>query len=200
VSTRRIPSVFLETNDITKICLIVIGQDPTVKNETSRETIETVLNLDEPRGSLYRYISLLCEGLGLGLCQHVYATNYAKNFFIRPPTQIKECNLLEEVSPYWLPLLQEELSFFPGRPILTLGEPILKALLVDPQKAMVRRYWGYTPDWASTQAIFSFVAPEENKLERRLFPIPHQPSLRKGFYKARVRAYLGYMKNNLNPG
>ena len=124
------------TDDIRKVRLVVIGQDPTVKNEASRETIETVLNLDKPRGSLYKYISLICEGLGLDLCRHVYATNYAKNFFIRPPTQIVECNLLHESSQYWLPLLKEELSLFPSRPIVTLGEPLLKALLIDAKKSL----------------------------------------------------------------
>jgi uracil-DNA glycosylase len=199
VPTDKIPIVFMETSDVGKIRLIVIGQDPTVKKETSREMIETVLNLDKPRGSLHKYISLICEGLGLDLCQHVYATNYAKNFFIRPPTQIKECNLLGEFSQYWLPLLQEELSLFPGRPILTLGQPLLKALLADPKKALVRLYWGYTSDWARSQAVFSFVAAEENKLKRRLFPFPHQPSLRKRFYDAKFQSYLGYMKNNMTP-
>ena len=200
VPTDKIPSVFMETDDVRKIRLIVIGQDPTVKKETSRKTIDTVLNLDKPRGSLYKYISRICGGLGLDLCQHVYATNYAKNFFIRPPTQIEACNLLDESSRYWLPLLQEELSLFPGRSILTLGEPLLKALLIDPKKALVRWYWGYTPDWERAQAVFSFVAPEENKLERRLFPFPHQPSLRKRFYGAKLHLYLGYMKNNMTVG
>jgi hypothetical protein len=103
----------MEADDIGKIRLIVIGQDPTVKNEASRETIETVLNLDKQHSSLYNYISLICEKLGLDLPQHVYFTNYAKNFFTHPSTQIVECNLLHEVSQYWLPLLQEELSIFP---------------------------------------------------------------------------------------
>jgi uracil DNA glycosylase len=89
VPTDKIPSVFMEADNVTKIRLIVMGQDPTVKNEASRKLIQTVLNLDKPGGSLYKYLSLICERLGLDLCQHVYAINYAKNFFIRPPTQIK---------------------------------------------------------------------------------------------------------------
>lgn len=200
VPTDRIPSIFMGTDDVRKVRLIVIGQDPTVKNEASRETIETVLNLDKPHGSLYKYISLICERLGLDLSQHVYATNYAKNLFIRPPTQIVECDLLHEFSQYWLPLLQEELSLFPSRPIVTLGEPLLKALLFDPKKALVRWYWGYTPDWVRTKAVFSFVSQEENKLGRRLFPFPHQPSLRKRFYGAKLQSYLGYMKTTMTQG
>lgn len=200
VSTDKIPSVFMQNDDVRDVRLIVIGQDPTVKKETSRTTIETVLNLDKPRGSLYKYVSLICDGLGLDLCQHVYATNYAKNFFIRPPTQIGECNVLAEFGQYWLPLLQAELSLFPSRPILTLGEPLLKALLADPKKALVRWYWGYTQNWGMTKAVFSFVRPEENKLDRRLFPFPHQPSLRKRFYGAKLESYLGYMKKTMTLG
>lgn len=39
----KIPSVFVETDDVTRICLIVIGQDPTVKDNASRETITDAL-------------------------------------------------------------------------------------------------------------------------------------------------------------
>jgi uracil-DNA glycosylase len=115
-------------------------------------------------------------------------------------SQIVECNLLHESSQNWLPLLKEELSFFPSRPIVTLGEPLLKALLIDAKKALVRRYWGYTPDWVRTKAVFSFVSQEENKLDRRLFPFPHQPSLRKKFYGATLQSYLGYMKAAMTQG
>jgi len=200
VPTDRIPSVFMETDDVRNIRLIVIGQDPTVKNEASRETIKTVLNLDKTHGSLYKYISLICEGLGLDLGQHVYATNYAKNFFIRPPTQIVDCNVLHEFSQYWLPLLQEELSLFPSQAIVTLGEPLLRALLIDPKKAFVSQYWGYTPNWVTTKTVFSFVSEDENRLGRRLFPFPHQPSLRKRFYSAKLQSYLLYMKNTMTQG
>ena len=198
VPTDKIPSVYMEADDVRNIRLVVIGQDPTVKREGSREKINTVLNLDKQRGSLYRYISEICRGLGLDLCQHVYATNYAKNFFVRPPTQVEECSLLDEFGQYWLPLLQEELSLFPDRPILTLGQPLLKTLIIDPRKAMVRWYWRYSPDWEEKHKTdFLHVVPEDNKLRRRLFPFPHQPSLRKPFYKATLRLYLGYMKTNM---
>ena len=200
VPTDKTPSIFMETDNVRMIRLIVIGQDPTVKNEASREKIKTVLNLDKPRGSLYRYLSQICDGLGLDLRQNVYATNFAKNFFIQPPTQIEECNLLNETSRYWLPLLQEELSLFPDQPIVTLGEPLLKVLLLDPKKALVRSYWGYTPDWVRVKPVFSLVSPEENKIKRRLFPFPHQPSLRKKFYSTNLQSYLTYMRNNMTLG
>ena len=146
VATDRIPSVFMESSDTRNIWLVIVGQDPTVKRKSSREEIGTVLNLDKQSGSLYKYIRKICEELGLELSQHVYATNFAKNFFLKPPTQIKECDLLGKFSPHWLPLLREELALFPGRPILTLGEPLLRVLLHDRHKALVRKYWGYRKD------------------------------------------------------
>ena len=170
VTEDKIPSVFIETDDITKIRLVVIGQDPTVKNEASRKTITTVLNLDKANGSISKYLSTICDGLGLNLHQHVYATNYAKNFFIRPPTQVKECNLLDETSCYWLPLLRSELSRFPECIIITLGEPLMHTLLIKPQKALLRDYWGYTPGRSITQPVFSYIPPEENKLNQKIFP------------------------------
>ena len=115
-------------------------------------------------------------------------------------SQIVECNLLHESSQYWLPLLEEELSLFPSRLIVTLGEPLLKAPLIDAKKTLVRRYWRYTPDWVRTKAVFSFVSQEENKLYRRLFTFPHQPSLRKRFYGATLQSYLGYMKAAMTQG
>ncbi len=196
VTTNKIPSVFIETDDIRKIRLIVIGQDPTVKNEASRKTITTVLNLDKPNGSISKYLSIICDGLGLNIHQQVYATNYAKNFFIRPPTQIKECNLLDETGCYWLPLLRKELSLFPDCTIITLGEPLLRAILIKPRKALLRDYWGYTQGWISNQPVFSYVPPEENKLNQKIFPFPHQPSIRKAFYRATLYSYLNYVRNN----
>jgi hypothetical protein len=61
---------------------------PTIKNEGQRAKIRVVLNLDRPRGSLRRYLMRLCQGLGLELDRHVYATNYVKCFFVQPPTRI----------------------------------------------------------------------------------------------------------------
>ena len=46
------------------IKLIIIGQDPTVKNCESREKIEYTLNLDK-KGSLKKYISDICIQLDI---------------------------------------------------------------------------------------------------------------------------------------
>ncbi|MGA2159803.1 MAG: hypothetical protein ABSG90_11375 [Dehalococcoidia bacterium] len=197
IPTDQIPDVFTETDDVRDIRLIVIGQDPTVKSEASRSTINTVLNLDKHQGCLYGYLSHICNNLGLDLKENVYATNFAKNFFKQPPTLIKERDLLKETSPYWLPLLHKELWYFPGRLIVTLGQPLLKVLLLDPTKALVRVYWGYYPDWIRAKLVFSSVPAQENKLDRELFPLPHQPSSGKKFYRANLQAYLNYVKRNM---
>ena len=60
------------------IRLIIIGQDPTVKNINSIKKIETTLNLDK-KNALTSYINRICNGLGLSL-SNVYATNLFKYF------------------------------------------------------------------------------------------------------------------------
>jgi hypothetical protein len=86
-----------------------------------------------------------------------------KDFFVRPPPQIKECRLLDEFGLYWLLLFHKELSLFPGRPILTAGQPLLQVLVIDPPKAMVRWYWRYRPDGKeSRKSDFLRVAPQDN--------------------------------------
>jgi len=90
-----------------EIKLILFGQDPTVKNLKSRAKITTVLNLDR-NGHLRRYLEGVCEVMGLKLDENVCATNYFKNFFIKPPTQIEEINIFEKFTQIWLPFLLEE--------------------------------------------------------------------------------------------
>lgn len=91
---RPIPKVFQGSGDIK---LIILGQDPTVKDIASRDKIETVLNLDKS-GNLRNYLSKICNHLGVSLDENVYATNYLKNFFIKPPTQIKDIDIFKEFS------------------------------------------------------------------------------------------------------
>ncbi|MFC1998781.1 hypothetical protein ACFLVR_03955 [Chloroflexota bacterium] len=192
----NIPRVFTKAKNASDVRLIVIGQDPTIKNEKRRQFITTVLNLDKPKWSLYKYISRICCELGLELEQHVYATNFAKNFFIEPPAQIKECDVLEKVLPYWLPLLQEELSYFPNAKIITLGEPLLKVLSKDKKKAFVNRYWDYNKKWMEEPPIhFSFVDNIDSIINRMFFPFPHQPSIKKDFYNNNFNAYSLFVKN-----
>ena len=176
-----------------QIKLIFLGQDPTVKNPTSRGKITMVLNLNR-RGGLWNYLVKICKGLQLDLRQHVYATNYFKNFFVMPPTQITEVNVLERSSRLWLPFLLDELTPFAGAPVIALGQPLLSVLINKEVAPLVRDYWGYTSCWKSGEALpFRYLQPDENHLHRRVFPFPHQPSIRKEFYKQRMADYITFV-------
>jgi hypothetical protein len=190
-SNYPIPRVYRGKGEVR---IVILGQDPTVKNEKSRTLIKTVLNLDRS-SHLRRYLSSICDGLGLDLDENVYATNYIKNFFVHPPTQIKEINILETFTPFWLPLLKDELSQFPSVPVIILGQPLLRAVINQSASPNVRDYWGYRSDWKEGRfGELGFLKPWENILDRRIFPFPHQPSLRKQFYRERLDQYIAFCK------
>lgn len=170
------------------IKLVVIGQDPTIKNEQQREKIKCTLNLDKA-GALRRYIEEICNGLGIGI-ENVYATNLFKYFYSVPPA--KTFDVLKKHLQPNLRLLKKELSVFPSMPIITLGEPLLKLLVND--KAKVRDYWGYDSNTHASNGIFKFVSDDENRLDRVLFPFCHQPSLRKAFYKDTLVDYIQFVR------
>src|SRR3972149_8895748 len=177
-----------------EIKLIVLGQDPTIKNASGRAQITIALNL-RGYGALWNYLAGICKGLQLDLRQHEYATNYYKNFFIRPPTQIDEINIFERFADRWLPLLQDEISQFNNVPIISLGQPLLSALVRNGASPLVRDYWGYTPDWKEgKRRPYRFLRPDENVLGRLIFPFPHQPSIRKQFYRERLMSYTAFVK------
>jgi len=176
-----------------KIKLVVLGQDPTVKDAAARKNIKMVLNLDK-RGSVNAYLGIICRGLGIEK-ENIYATNLYKNFFIAPPTQIEAINIFQEFSPVWLPVLMDELAEFVNVPMITLGEPILAPLLSVGAIPKIRHYWGYVTEWKTQELLpFGFLRPDENKLGRTVFPFPHQPSLRKEFYRTKMENYLAYVK------
>jgi uracil-DNA glycosylase len=200
-STLDIPDIFCGEGEIR---LIFLGQDPTVKNPRSRRRIKKVLNLDKD-GSLKAYLSKICEGLGLELDQHVYATNYLKNFFVDPPTQIDEIDVFQVFGAIWLPALQAELALFPQAPVITLGEPLLTALVRGAANPRVRDYWGYTPRWKSGETgPFRYLGPHENSLERTVFPFPHQPKFddktRGVFYRERLADYTAFVRQEAFSG
>lgn len=178
-----------------EIKLIVLGQDPTVKNPKSRRAIRTVLNLDRTC-SIRTYLASLCNGLGIQLTENMYATNLYKNFFIRPPTQITKIDVFQEFIDTWLPLLNDELKPFAGIHVITLGEPILAPLVGNNTSTKVRDYWGYTPEWKAGEVKpFEYIKAADNQLNRIIFPFPHQPSLRKQFYKARMSDYVSFVES-----
>jgi hypothetical protein len=182
------------------IKLVVLGQDPTVKRASERAKIRVVLNLDRD-SNLRRYVSRICQGLGLELDRHVYGTNYVKNFFVRPPTQIKENDVLAGASRWWLPLLLDELAPFAGVPVVALGQPLLGLLTTGDASRLVRDYWGYRPGWRSGEkGEFCSLAPGQNRLGRVVFPFPHQPSIGKPFYREHMDDYIAFVRRTAGFG
>lgn len=164
-----------------EIRLIIIGQDPTVKNIKTRDKINTTLNLDK-KGALKIYITDICNALGIGL-ENVYATNVFKYFYTIPPA--KTINVLADHFQPNEELLIEELSLYPNIPIITLGEPVLK-LLTD-MKNKVRKYWGYDKVGFSYTSLYNHMA----------FPFPHQQTKNKDFYKNHFDNYLSFVKKQI---
>jgi len=180
-----------------EIKLVILGQDPTVKNQKSLAKIKTVLNLDKS-GNLRNYLSEICKGLGLDLNKNVYATNYLKNFFVKPPTQFKDNDLFTKFAELWLPLLRKELAPFGNIPVITLGQPVLSLVTQRGAPKHVRDYWGYNNEWKSGKTLpFKFIDPENNLLNHNIFPFPHQPSIAKQFYRSRLMKYVDFMRDYL---
>ena len=192
-----IPKAYCGTGEIR---LIILGQDPTVKNPLSRAKINTVLNLDR-KGSLRAYLDDICQGLGLDLDRNVYATNYLKNFFVAPPTQIDQEGIFTRFAQVWLPFLREELAHFGNAPVIALGEPVLSIVLQGDAPKLVREYWGYSAEWRVGKTIpFRYVKPADNVLSRVVFPFPHQPSITKRFYYERLQAYVKFVRSTMASG
>jgi hypothetical protein len=193
--SQKIPAVHRGTGPIR---LVVLGQDPTVKNEASRQKILHVLNL-KGSGALHNYLQRICLDLQLDLKQNVYATNYVKNFFTSPPTQIKELDVLALASKHWLPLLLDELADFPNVPVITLGQPLLERIVTKGASPLVRDYWDYQPRWErNAKRKWAYLPSEQNVLNRMIFPFPHQPSLRKSFYRQHLPYYLQFVHKRMH--
>ena len=81
----KIPKPYLLGKEIK---LIIIGQDPTVRNENSRKDVTTVLNLNKENGALFNYVNEIATRLNCDIHENVYATNLLKCFFTVPPVCI----------------------------------------------------------------------------------------------------------------
>lgn len=173
-----------------KIKLIIIGQDPTVKIEKSRESIEYTLNLDKA-GSLKAYINQICSSLGISF-ENIYASNIFKHFYTYPPE--RTMHVLHSHLTANLELLKEELAAYPRVPVITLGLPVLQ--LLAGEKSQVRDYWSYNSKTRNCDGKFSYCLAKENKLGRDIYPFPHQPSIRKEFYSLNLNNYIKYLKSN----
>jgi hypothetical protein len=193
IDTRhKIPKIYRGRG---KIKLIVIGQDPTIVNKASRKNITTVLGLDRP-GKMQRYIFGLCEKLGVNPINELYATNLFKNFFEEPPDYGGE--LLKKILDFWFPILKEEISNFPGVPVITLGDSVLEFITEETKKQYVRDHWGYTENWRNGEGKpFTHLQPKENLLGNIVFPFPRQPSVINEFYTERFDDYISYMRNSI---
>lgn len=180
-----------------KIKLIVIGQDPTIRNKASRKNITTVLNLDKP-GKLQRYIFGICESLSIDPNTELYATNLFKNFFEETPDYAD--NNLYKFFDYWFPVLQKEMYRLPDVPVMFLGDNVLEFLTLKGVDKHVRNYWGYTDNWHETggNGTMKHIYPHENLLNKIVFPFPQQPSIIKEFYASRLTAYTDFIKHIIN--
>lgn len=186
-----------------QIRLIVIGQDPTVQNATSRRKIKTVLNLDK-NGGLRTFLIDLCRRLGLTLDEDVYATNACKNFFVRLPTAITEANVLSLSTPMWLPILRSEVERFPAAAIISLGQPVLAMLTQPAAYHEMKYYWGYDRHWKSgVRQPMQYIPVEHSAIGRPIFPYIHQPSLRGArtvFYRERMAEYIEFIRHHSGLG
>ncbi|MCL2597696.1 MAG: uracil-DNA glycosylase family protein [Paludibacter sp.] len=167
-----------------KIKLIIIGQDPTIRNVERRSNITCTLNLNKG-GSLKTYIEKICAPLDCSI-DNVYATNLFKYFYTIPPADT--LNILFKHLDKNLDLLKKEIEKFPDAKIITLGEPVLQLLTSENNK--VKKYW-----CQSKGVQFSKCLAKNNKLERDFYPFIHIRSY-KGFYKDNFYNYLDYIKNN----
>lgn len=171
-----------------EIKLIIIGQDPTIRNPASRKKIIYTLNLDK-KNALKSYIAEICKELGIGI-ENVYATNLFKYFYNVPPADTSE--VLQKHLESNINLLKEEIAQHENIPIITLGEPVLQLLTNNKNK--VRIYWDYDKKTCLSNGNYLVSVAAENKLNRNFYPFPHQPSLRKVFYKNNMKDYIKFMR------
>lgn len=176
-----------------KIKLIIIGQDPTIRNEASRPLVTEVLNLNK-QDALAKYIkNEICGGLGID-SENIYATNLFKYFYSKPPKDT-EFVLWAHLEPN-LTLLKKEIAQYPNCPIITLGDPVFKLLSGNP-KNRLNRLWGYQSKDKPSSGHFQMKYIEH--FGRNIYPLPHLPSWQKiAFYKNTLKDYLMFVKQN-NP-
>ena len=183
---------FSNAERIKDVKLIFIGQDPTVRNRKSREKIKTTLNLDK-ENSLKKYLKTVCDIMQVDIEKEIYATNLYKCFFNKPPAD--DQTILTRQFKIWMDLLINELSVLKNTFVVTLGEPLINQLIHTNSKK-VKDYWDYTGKTKSGKN-FKCNEPYENYLQRRIYPIAHQPTWnRNKFYKTYLNDYLEYIKQN----
>lgn len=176
---------FIGTDEIR---LIIIGQDPTIRNSATRKKITCTLNLDK-KNVLKVYIDEICKELDISI-ENVYATNLFKYFYTIPPADTTE--VLQNHLTLNLNVLKQELAAYKNTPVIVLGETILQLLTTN--KTMIRTFWDYNKKTRASSGNFSISTATDNKLNRDFYPFPHQPSLRKEFYKNTLKDYIKFMR------
>lgn len=171
-----------------KIKLIIIGQDPTLATPASCKSVTATLNLDKPADVLYKYISRICETLGMTV-ENVYATNVFKYFYTSPLAETPTV-MTAHLQPN-LELLREELAEYPGVPVITLGQPVLRLLTND--GVNLRDFWGYTA--TAKPSSGNFTHSKGNGIGREIFPFVHLNSMAQSFYCHTFNAYAKYAAN-----
>jgi hypothetical protein len=185
------PLPYSKSHSIGEVKLIFLGQDPTVRNINSRKLIKTILNLDK-ENSLRSYLKMICDQLGIDLDKEVYATNLYKCFFNFPPADDEK--ILSRQFRFWMDFLISELKPFQNPIIITLGEPLLRQLLHNDHRE-VKYYWNYIGN-TKTGKNFKYVEPTDNYLQKRIYPLPHQPTWGQNkFYKIYLEEYLNFIFN-----
>jgi len=174
-----------------RIRLIVVGQDPTRRNQKVQHQLATVFNWDK-RGSMKGYISRICRGLDLDVNSDVYGTNLMKCFFSRVITEdLKSDERLASIMKFeWLPLLRREVAEFPEATIISLGEPTYRLLCrLDVPPLRVR--WGFQGTHKEHRG-FSHVEADVSELDRPFFPFPHVQTVNMDFYRRTFSDYLAF--------
>lgn len=183
---------FSGAEKISEIKLVLIGQDPTVRRVESRANIKVTLNLDK-ENSLKAYLKRVCDILQIDIEREVYATNLYKCFFNFPPAD--DQTILTRHFKIWIDFLMNELQEFDNPIIITLGEPLIQQL-IHAENKKVKYYWDYIGKTKSG-GEFKFVESNENYLQKRIYPIAHQPTWsRNKFYNTYLKDYIGFIKQN----
>ena len=180
---------FSKSIKVSDVKLIIIGQDPTVRNKTSRKNIQATLNLDK-NNSLRKYVEKVCKKLHFDIDKEVYATNLYKCFFTDPPSD--NPNILTRHFKIWMDILIDELRVFDLPYVVTLGEPVIQQLVYPYAEKNVKFYWNYTGN-TNSGCKFKSISQNDNYLQKKIYPIPHQPTYSKNFYKKYFDNYLNFI-------
>jgi uracil-DNA glycosylase len=106
-----------------EIKVIVLGHSPYVR---SSEKAKYVLNMDKPKGHLYKYIKKeILNPLDIDF-DKIYCTNLLKCLTYKPPEDISPKNIFFDMLNNCKKLFEEEVSIISPKIIIGLSECVLK--------------------------------------------------------------------------